>query len=181
MIARLIDKLIFGAALLVALQIPQLADHYQQFLSGLYESTQWQVDGYAETAREHDYATVDDMIVDHLRNESPSVKADAMQKLETLALYNKLGEGMEIFQSRNLFKQTAYMFHPSRIDYLETTLENFTVGIPLTAEGLAFGAGLGLVLNFLLMIPVALWQRQRRLKKINLDRPRNPPKPAPQK
>ncbi|WP_425057197.1 DUF2937 family protein [Shewanella decolorationis] len=36
MITRLFDKLIFGFILVMALQLPQLADHYQQFLAGLY-------------------------------------------------------------------------------------------------------------------------------------------------
>jgi hypothetical protein len=62
LIARLIDKLVFGFILVIALQLPQLADHYQQFLSGLYESTRWQVEGYEATAKEYHYADVDAMI-----------------------------------------------------------------------------------------------------------------------
>ena len=48
MIGRLLDKLVFGVALIVALQMPLLVDHYHQYLSGWYKATQSQVDGYAE-------------------------------------------------------------------------------------------------------------------------------------
>jgi hypothetical protein len=34
-------KLFFGITLVLALQVPQLADHYQQFLAGMHASSQW--------------------------------------------------------------------------------------------------------------------------------------------
>ncbi|MGI2013579.1 DUF2937 family protein [Shewanella oncorhynchi] len=165
MIARLIDKLVFGFILVIALQLPQLADHYQQFLSGLYESTRWQVEGYEATAKEYHYADVDAMIARHQQNEEPSVRADAEQKVQTLALYKALTQGVAIFNSGNLFEKTAYMFNPVRIDYLEKTISNFKPGIPLTSSGIGFGVLVALVVHYLGSIPFILWaRRNKRLK-----------------
>ncbi|MCU8020378.1 MULTISPECIES: DUF2937 family protein [unclassified Shewanella] len=165
MIARLIDKLVFGFILVIALQLPQLADHYQQFLSGLYESTRWQVEGYEATAKEYHYADVDAMIASHQQNEEPSVRADAEQKVQTLALYKALTQGVAIFNTGNLFEKTAYMFNPVRFDYLEKTISNFKPGIPLTSSGIGFGVLVALVVHYLGSIPFILWSRRnKRLK-----------------
>ncbi|MCL1090583.1 DUF2937 family protein [Shewanella profunda] len=162
MIGRLIDKLVFGFILVLALQLPQLADHYQQFLSGFYESTRWQVEGYEATAKEYQYADANEMIARHQQNEEPSVRADAEQKLMTLAVYEELKQGVTIFDSGNLFEKTAYMFTPSRFDYLEKTLSNFKPGIPLTASGIGFGVVVAVVIHYLGSIPFLLWARRRR-------------------
>ncbi|MGL5047200.1 MAG: DUF2937 family protein [Shewanella sp.] len=165
MIGRLIDKLVFGFILVIALQLPQLADHYQQFLAGSYESTRWQVEGYEATAKEYHYADAEAMIAQHQQNEAPSVRADAAQKLQTLVLYQELTLGVAMFNVGNLFEKTAYMFNPVRFDYLKKTISNFTPGIPLTSSGIGFGVLVALVAHYLGSIPFMLWaRRNKRLK-----------------
>lgn len=160
MLTRLFDKLIFGFILVMALQLPQLADHYQQFLAGLYTSTQWQVEGYEATAKEYYYGDVETMIARHLQNEEPSVRADAEQKRQTLALYQALQQGMQTFAQGNLFEKTAYMFNPVRFEYLQQTIVNFKPGIPLTTSGIAFGVLVALVVHYLGSLPFILWARR---------------------
>lgn len=164
MIGKLLDKLIFGAALLLALQLPLLTDHYQQYLSGLYESTQWQVNGFQTTAHRFGYASVEAMIERHLTNEEPSVRADANQKLATLARYRELQAGMTIFRQGNLISKTIYMFHPARLHDLEKTLTNFKPGIPFTLSGIAFGVIAALLANLILTLPFFLLARRRKQK-----------------
>ncbi|MEM6984531.1 MAG: DUF2937 family protein, partial [Pseudomonadota bacterium] len=74
MIVNLFDKLIFACAFIVSLQLPQLSDHYQQHLAGLYHATKWQVDGYAKTAKQYNFSSTQAMINRHLANAEPSVR-----------------------------------------------------------------------------------------------------------
>lgn len=164
MIVKLIDKLIFAATLIVALQVPQLADHYQQFLAGNYAATQETVDGYQATADEFGYPSVTAMIEHHLQNPVPSVRADAQQKQRTLVLLAELEQGMDVFEKGYLVQKLVYMLHPSRFDYLSKTLDNFTLGIPLTLSGLSFGLIVGLLLNYIIALPLLLWARRRRMR-----------------
>lgn len=156
MIKNVIDKLVFGIALVFALQLPLLADHYQQYLSGLYQATKWQVDGYQATAKMHGFPSVRAMIDRHLALNEPSVSTDAKQKLATLELFDELTSGVEIFNNGNLFERLAFMFHPKRLDALKETSKNFTLGIPLSPSDLGFGLVLGLLLNLLIMLPFTL-------------------------
>lgn len=93
MIVNLFDKLIFACAFIVSLQLPQLSDHYQQHLAGLYHATKWQVDGYAKTAKQYNFSSTQAMINRHLANTEPSVRADANQKQQTLLQFADLKKG----------------------------------------------------------------------------------------
>jgi hypothetical protein len=153
LILRIVDKLIFGAALLLALQIPLLADHYQQYLSGMYQATKLQVDGYEATAKANQFADVQSMIDNHLQNSEPSVRDDARQKLATMDVLADLTQGMAVFKQGYLVEKLLFMLHPSRYGNLKAVISQFTPGIPLTLSGLAFAVVVALLLNLLLMLP----------------------------
>ena len=161
MIGRLLDKLVFGVALIVALQMPLLVDHYHQYLSGWYKATQWQVDGYEATAKTHQFANAQAMIETHLKNPEPSVRTDAEQKLATVELLADLSVGMDTFATGNLLEKMLFMLHPNRIQVLKDVVQNFKPGIPLNASGLVFALVVALLLNFLLMLPFRVFGRKR--------------------
>lgn len=169
MIGRILDKLVFGATLLIALQIPLLLDHYQQFLSGLYESTRWQVEGYEETAMKYEYASVLAMIRHHLQNDVKSVREDAQQKLATLERYEDLRIGMRLFASDQFIEKVVYVFNPSRYSYLQKTVQNFQIGIPLSATGFAFGVVSAVIINLIVTWPIAALSKRIRRRKRRTD------------
>lgn len=153
MFGNLIDKLVFGVALLVCLQVPLLVEHYQQFLAGKLDATVWQVDQYAENAKMHGYTDVLAMIKHHQENEDPSVREDAALKLDTLALMDELKAGVAILDQGHLLQKVYYMMQPQHLTDVEKTLENFTPGVPLDGEGLAFGAVVALLVNIIIVLP----------------------------
>ena len=165
LIFKTLDKLFFGITLVFALQVPQLADHYQQFLAGMHESSQWQIKGYQETAQKYNYASVDAMIAHHLQNAVPSVRDDAVQKQKTIIQYNELSEGLSIFQNGNIIEKLIFMLSPSGWQYIDNTLENFKFGLPITTEGILFGVLFGLFLNLLVSTPTSMIAKRRRMRK----------------
>ncbi len=164
MIGRLVDKLVFGAALILSLQMPLLVDYYHQYLSGWYKATQLQVDGYAATAKTHQFADVQAMINAHLNNAEPSVRTDAEQKLATVHLLAELSAGMDTFATGNLLEKMLFMLHPDRIQLLKDVVQNFKVGIPLNVSGLLFAVVFALLLNVLIMLPFRLMRSGRRVE-----------------
>lgn len=160
MFSRMIDKVIFGFALIAALQFPLFAEHYHQFLSGYYKATQQQIDNYETIAKQHNYANLQAMIEHHLKNTVPSVRTDAQAKLTTLNEYEELLEGMSVFQYGNLLEKSVYMFFTGSKERLTDTLSNFELGIPLSLEGLGIGVVAGLIINFIITLPfVMLFKR----------------------
>lgn len=159
---RLVDKLIFALAFLAGLQVPQLAAHYHQYLSGYHDALSTQVEGYQATAYLHDYAGIEAMIADHLDNPAPSVRTDAQQKQVTLAEYERLEEGVEVFSEGNLLQQSLYMFHPSRYGMLENVMGNFEPGVPLTTAAFVSALLLALLVNACMACPLMLFRLFRR-------------------
>jgi hypothetical protein len=147
------DKLVFSAALLVSLQVPQFVAHYHQYLSGLYAATKWQVDGYEATAIQHEFTSAQSMINRHLNNSEASVRTDAQQKLATLEIFNQLSLGVKIFERDGLPQKLVFMLKPAQHPSLKEASRNFEPGIPLTATGLGFSVILALLINLLLMAP----------------------------
>lgn len=165
MIFKTLDKLFFGVTLVLALQVPQLADHYQQFLAGMHESSQWQIDGYQATANKYNYASIDAMIEHHLQNEVHSVRDDAMQKQQTLTTHAVLSDGLTTFQNGNIIQKLLFMLSPSGWQYIDNTLQNFSFGLPITTEGILFGVVFGLLLNMLISTPSSMIAKKHRARK----------------
>ena len=164
MFFRLIDKLIFAGMLLVALQVPQLADHYLQYLQGYFDATADQIEGFRQNARQNGYPNLDAMIADHLRNATPSVRTDAEQKQQTLVVFDELSEGLQVFQQGNLLEKSVWMFNPAHSDMLNATMQNFVPGIPLSPMSFVFAIVVALISNVLVASPVYLYQWRKKRK-----------------
>jgi hypothetical protein len=144
---NIFDKFLFGALLIITLQVPILADHYLQYLTGYFESTKTQVEGYESTAVEHQFSDVNAMIDAHLKNPEPSVRTDAQQKLKTLEEFNDLKTALILFHEGNVFKKAAYMFNPSRWHILQKVLPNFKPSIPLSVAYFIYSFVIALLLS----------------------------------
>lgn len=161
MLRNILDKFLFGVFLLVALQVPILADHYGQYISGYFESTKQQVEGYQATAAKHGFADVKNMVEVHLTNAEASVRTDAQQKLNTLQEYERLKTAMSIFAQGNIFEKALYMFNSSRFAVLQKVLPNFKPGIPLSVEYFIYSFFIALLLSSAVILPFSARVKQK--------------------
>jgi len=150
LIVNLIDKLMFGGLLLLAFQIPIISDHYLQFISGYYESTKSQVDGFKENAAIHEYLDVYAMIDDLSKDPKSVVRADAAQKLHTMHEYEELTSAIDTLKNGNIFERAWFMFNPSRWSALEKVMENFKPGVPLSPTDILYSVLTSLALSSLI-------------------------------
>lgn len=134
MLLNLVDKCLFGSLLIVFLQVPILADHYTQFISGSFDATKLQVEGYEATAAEHQFADVKAMIETHLNNPEASVRSDAKQKIATMQRFEDLKFALHIFTQGHIFQKAIYMFQPAHWDTFKKVWPNFKPGLPLSLE-----------------------------------------------
>ncbi len=156
MVLRFFDKLIFGCALLIALQMPNFITHYQQFLSGYFEKTKSLVEDWTYISAQNDYKSLEAMIDHHLKNDVPSVREEAKLKQDTLDEYHDLVTAMALFKDGNIFEKTLYILNPSREKVLLKTLDNYKPGIPISVTELVFGFVIGIFLNLVVVSPVYL-------------------------
>lgn len=155
-IINIFDKIVFGALLLLFFQVPILADHYLQFVSGYFEATERQVEGFKENAAKHEYKDVYAMIDDLLANSNSVVRTDAEQKVQTMHEYEELKKTIATLTNGNIYRRAWFIFNPARMDTLKKVYENFKPGIPLGLNDIGFSILTALILSVLLMWPLRL-------------------------
>lgn len=158
MITNILDKLIFGTLLVLIFQIPVISDHYLQFISGYYEATKVQVDGYKANAARHEYSDVYAMVDELLANPNPVIKMDAEQKLNTLQEFDELRKAVSVLKNGSIFTRGWFIFQPSRQEALGKVMENYKPSIPLNISDIVLSVIVALVLSALLMWPLRFLQ-----------------------
>ena len=122
---NLLDKFLFAIVLIAALQIPILADHYRQYLSGYVDATQTTVNEYQALADQFGYASVSQMIEQLQQNPAPLVRQDAQNKAATVTRLSELQAGLKVLNTGHFFEQTWYMLAPERFETLKKVGSNF--------------------------------------------------------
>lgn len=162
-LVNIMDKIIFAALFIAALQVPVLADHYRQYLTGFYDATAQQVADYESLARQFGYASVSAMLDDLRTNNSPMVRQDAEQKAVTMRRLQDLETGLTQLQTGNYFSQAWYMFNPDRFDVLKRVGENFAPSVPLSPPAVIYSVVVAIIANMLLWTPAWCVRGARRL------------------
>jgi hypothetical protein len=152
-IINIVDKIIFGALLIVFFQVPILADHYLQYVSGYFDATEQQVEGFKANATQHNYPDVYAMIQDLSVNPSSVVRTDAEQKLQTMQEYEELKIAITTLKDGNIYERAWFMFNPSRWERLTNVYENFKPGIPLSLQDIGFSLLTALILSLCIIWP----------------------------
>ena len=161
MIVNLLDKLLFGGILLIALQVPVLSDQYVQYLSGYYEATKHQVEGFRRNAVRHGYVDENAMIHDLLQNPSAVIQEDARQKLQTMQEFDELTQTLSTLLHGNYFARAWFISSPKQWKTLEKVLVNFKPGIPLSFNDLGYSVLIALFLSALLTLPLRMTSTRR--------------------
>lgn len=161
MFKRIFDRLIFGGLLIAMLQIPMLADHYLQYLSGFYDATKQQVNSYEDNARLHGFNSAESLINALLQEKSSIVRVDAEQKRDILQQHHMLEQSIATLSEGHLIEKALYMFNPLRVDELQRVLLHFKPGIPIDIESIVICVVITFGLNAVLYLPLMLFQRRR--------------------
>lgn len=168
LLARVTDKLLFAILLLATLQVPILADHYRQYLSGFYDAQLEQVTAIEQLARDYNYNTVDALLESLAQNSNPVVREDARNKASAIARMREVETGLETLTNGAYYQQAWYMFSPSRKNTLFRVLDNFSPSVPLSPEPVVFSILFAILLNVLVWTPFWMgkqcycWHRKRR-------------------
>ncbi len=153
LMVRVLDKIVFTALFLTALQVPILADHYRQYLSGFFDATEKQVEQYQALADQFGYESVDALIDTLRQNPDPVVKQDAANKAETVSTMDELQTGIQTLSQGHYYEKAWYMFHPEQNATLARVIDNFSPSVPLDPMAVLFSLITAIVLNMILWAP----------------------------
>lgn len=153
LMVRVLDKIVFTALFLTALQVPILADHYRQYLSGFFDATEQQVAQYQALADQFGYASVEALIEALSQNPDAVVKEDAANKAQTVSTLDELQSGIHTLAEGHYYEKAWYMLHPDQSATLARVIENFSPSVPLDPMAVLFSLITAIVANILLWAP----------------------------
>ncbi|QJR79803.1 DUF2937 family protein [Alteromonas pelagimontana] len=162
---RVIDKIVFAALFLSALQIPILADHYRQYLAGFYDATSEQVQQYQALADQFDYPSIEAMIDTLRQNPDRMIQEDASNKAQTVAKLDEISHGLETLQQGHYFQQAWYMFSPEHKNTLVRVMDNFAPSVPLSPTAIVFSLITAIVVNLIIWAPFWTVGKVRHLRR----------------
>jgi hypothetical protein len=150
----MLDKLLFSALLVVAFQVPILADHYRQYLQGFYDATLEQVVYLDTLAANFGFHSAHDLIDYLVQSSDPIVQQDAKNKAQIMATKIQLEEDMRILSTGHYYAQAWYMLQPQHYPRLKQVMINFSPSIPLHPNALVWAIITALLANLIILSPL---------------------------
>lgn len=164
MLRATLERLLFGALLIVFLQVPVLSEYYIQYLAGYVAANQDQVEQLNRLASSNQFSSTQALIDSLKRNNDPIVRQDADNKLQLLLQHQQLQADKKRLQTGNYVQRLFYLLNPTQYPTLVKVLNNFKPGIPLAINDLLASVGFALLFSLLIWLPFARHSRRRKIK-----------------
>lgn len=139
LVTGLLDRLLFAAALILFMQIPQFVDHYTQRFGGYRQAVAASVADYERSADLHYEGNLALMIHEFKADERPAVR-DLGNKMERERhLLDEMTDGLAILEQAPLIDKLWYLARRIDMPIARATFDAFTPGLPLNLDALVCG------------------------------------------
>jgi hypothetical protein len=135
----LIDRLLFVAGFIVALQLPQFIDHYTQRYGGYHQALADSMEEYQRNANEHYGGDLDKLIADLEAAPSAGIHDIGSKLAADRAKETAMRQGLEILEHGSLVDKLWYLSRHLDREIAQGTWMAFTPGLPLTTDALICG------------------------------------------
>ncbi len=164
LITGLLDRLLFTAGLLVFLQIPQFVDHYTQRYAGYHQAVADSVAEYQLSADAHYGGDLVLMIHDFKVDDKAAMREMGSKMERDRDHLLRMTAGLTVLRGDSLIDKLVFLAADLDHDIAGATLQDFSPGLPLTADalicGLIGGISISGLLNILLWIGRQLGTRR---------------------
>lgn len=147
-LVKWMDRIFVVAGALVFLQAPLFIQQYQQQLSGHVDELRMQVDAMRMSAT-HSDKTLDQYIEKFTQSSDGDFSRQGELMSGMVKRLDDLSFGMAKLNEANPWSRPFLFMWYSKQDIVQTTIHSFSLGIPLTFEGLVF-ALVGMIIGCLL-------------------------------
>lgn len=153
MVVRVLDKVLFAVLFIITLQVPILADHYRQYLSGYYDALRDEVSTSTNMAKSHGFSSAEAMLESLQQNSEAVVRDNAKLKAERFSQMTVIEKGIRTLEHGHYYEKLAFFAMPSQYETLNRVLDNYRPSVPLTPSSIIFSLVTAILLNLLLWTP----------------------------
>lgn len=154
-LTRYLMMMLFGAALLVGIQLPNLADQYAKRVDAHLREVTANVKPYQEVADRYADGSLQKLVALHRRSTEAVFKAEA-DAIENLLQRKQRFEAEAAAMQASLIQRLLHILKTRDQEMIDETLDQYTFNVPLTQDAIVFGGGLALAAILLLDVLLAL-------------------------
>ena len=169
MISGLFSKILFSILFIGFLQVPILADHYRQYLSGYLDATNNEILHYQSLAHEYGYTSVEQMLVALSSNNDPLIQKDTAHKQEVIANHDQAKKALIQLEQSHYFEQIGLFVQPQQYPRLVKVLNQYQPSLPMHLPSI--GAALATTISFylFLILPFKLLERRKHKARLHFS------------
>ncbi len=160
-----VSMLIFTAALMLGVQLPNFVDQYVKRMEAHLKEAQIQYDEYMKIARGFPGGTIEALIKKHEQSEDPTFRASAEPLRKTVQRKNFYSSEINAL-SGSFWSQTWHILIAPDKNIAKDTYNSYTANLPLNTDaaicGLSFGLLASLILEFFWSTFLRLFRRPKR-------------------
>ncbi|MFM2477603.1 DUF2937 family protein [Celerinatantimonas sp. MCCC 1A17872] len=159
----IIDRLLFVAIFIIAMQVPQFISLYQQRVEGYLQSNQSVLDKFNTIAKSQNLASVDKLVL-QLQNSKDSASQQTAQLIQTTQDETQnLATSVQSLDSPSLGKQLWALIRYPQPKLLLSTLNHYQPGIVINQSALLCGIIFAILFMVVKASIARLFRRRRRL------------------
>ncbi|CAG9295724.1 DUF2937 family protein [Celerinatantimonas diazotrophica] len=159
----IIDRLLFVAVFILAMQVPQFISLYQQRVEGYLQSNQSVLDKFSTIAHNQNLASLDKLVI-QLQNSKGSASKQTAQFIQTTQKETQeLAISVQSLDSPSLGKQLWALIRYPQPKLLLSTLDHYQPGIIINQSALMCGIIFAIIFMFVKASIAKLFRRRRRL------------------
>jgi len=168
------SMLIFTAALMFGVQVPNFVDQYVKRMEAHLNESRIQFDEYLKIAKGISGGTIEDLISKHEQSLDPTFRAEA-EPLRKIVQRKKFYEAEIDALQGSFWSKAAHILTSSDSEILKDTYNSYTANLPLNTDaaicGLSFGLLASLVLESFWAVFMRLFRRPKKpVKTIEVKR-----------
>ncbi|CAG9000076.1 MAG: hypothetical protein CENE_02065 [Candidatus Celerinatantimonas neptuna] len=164
------DRLLFAAAFIIAMQLPQYITLYQQRLDGFLQSNQQQLDHFQSMAHHQQLPSLT-VLIQKMKSSHEKITQETGQLIEQTREQNQhLHRAVNALNHQNLLSQIWALIRYPEPKLLSATLKDYEPGIALTLPALSCAFIAAILFMLIKHFLIHLLTRKRRW----FDSSRNP-------
>lgn len=154
-LTRYLMMMLFGAALLVGIQLPNLADQYGKRVDAHLKEVLAIAQPYQEVADRYAGGSLKKLVALHRQSSEAVFRAEA-DAIENVIERKQRFEAEAAAMQAPLPQRLLHIAMVQDRELLDETIDQYTFNVPLTQEAVIFGAGLALAAVLLLDVVLFL-------------------------
>jgi len=154
-----IDYCLFTFGFILALQLPEFIQQYQQYMAGKLSEANWHLKSYQHIADQRYDGSIIVLVNEYIKNDSPAIRQTGELVSQLVNRVDILSMHVTTLNNETYINKLWFFISNVQVQDAKTVMSYYQLAIPLTVEALISGVVLAFVFVWLRLIATAVVYR----------------------